>query len=216
MWLFLAPTPKPELHPVDFYYTGDRAITSVSVVGDFKAHTIVMTKGKDGKWTVKTSLPPGVYKYSFLVEGNPAPTGSTVTADEKDEKEIVVTPNAYNAQPGISGDGLITKFGIKALPLEDTTSKAIGRTVILKFQTRHADVAHVGAIVRQDLHQKSYPLVVTSSNALYDFWQAKVVVTPNKPFEYEFLLNDEGSTLHFGQNGLQESSMSTKDFKANN
>ena len=43
---------------------------SVSVMGEFNGWKAVpMTKGADGTWTAKVSLPPGVQGYKFLVNG---------------------------------------------------------------------------------------------------------------------------------------------------
>ncbi len=56
---------------IEFAVTAPEA-AAVAVAGtfnDWDPGNTPMTKGKDGTWKVKVSLPPGRYEYRFVVDG---------------------------------------------------------------------------------------------------------------------------------------------------
>ena len=58
-------------HSVTFVLQADSA-AAVSVVGDFNQwdpETTPLTRGTSGTWSVTLSLPPGRYRFSFLLDG---------------------------------------------------------------------------------------------------------------------------------------------------
>lgn len=62
---------KTENNPETFCLTAGEA-SSVALVGDFthwQEKPISMAKAEGGVWTVTVKLPPGVYHYRFLVDG---------------------------------------------------------------------------------------------------------------------------------------------------
>lgn len=58
--------------PVTFTFYNPRAqsVCVVSTFNDWDCARTPMTRGKDGTWSVKVSLPQGKYEYMFLVDGS--------------------------------------------------------------------------------------------------------------------------------------------------
>jgi 1,4-alpha-glucan branching enzyme len=62
-----APLEAPHVQ-VELKLAGEKART-VAVAGDFNGwDAVVMKKGEDGVWKTRLSLPPGRYRYAFVVD----------------------------------------------------------------------------------------------------------------------------------------------------
>lgn len=63
---------RPDVQDVHLWLRDFEEAESVSLVGsfnDFRAGEIVCTQSLDGTWRVTVSLPPGTYRYGFMVDG---------------------------------------------------------------------------------------------------------------------------------------------------
>lgn len=72
---------------VDLFVSAPQA-ASVAVVGDFNGwdprRTRMIRSNHEGRWTARLKLPPGVYQYSFVIDGStwvPDPGAKTSLAD---------------------------------------------------------------------------------------------------------------------------------------
>lgn len=72
---------------VDLFVSAPEAV-SVAVVGDFNGwdprRTRMIRSNHEGRWTARLKLPPGVYQYSFVIDGStwvPDPGAKTTLAD---------------------------------------------------------------------------------------------------------------------------------------
>jgi hypothetical protein len=69
VYVFRSHTPLEAPHvQVELKLAGEKART-VAVVGDFNGwDAVTMKKGEDGVWRTRLSLPPGRYRYAFVVD----------------------------------------------------------------------------------------------------------------------------------------------------
>ncbi|HNT97016.1 MAG TPA: isoamylase early set domain-containing protein [Elusimicrobiales bacterium] len=83
--------PQPELRFVKFSLKAPKA-SEVRLVGDFNKWdpaALSLVK-KNGGWETIIPLPPGEYRYAYIVDGNQAPDpDASVTADRQGERVSV-------------------------------------------------------------------------------------------------------------------------------
>lgn len=178
----------------------------VQVVGDFNHWDppgIKMASNSDRiEWKLDLKLEPGAYRYVCLENGQAVPTGD---AFEKAVKWLILTPPDYAKQPGELDDGLITASALAHWPDGRSTTRLNERTFLLMFRTRHNDVRSVSVAVSQPgSEEKIYPLVLAGGDPVYDRFQVKIVINPDKAFLYRFVLNDGRGIRVFDTAGLSE------------
>lgn len=185
----------------------------VTVVGDFNhwdAPGMKVKPSGDGlSWVVDLDLEPGAYRYVWIENGQTVPTGE---AFKKAVQMLVITPADYAKFPGVQGDGIITASALRHFPDARDTKRLKDRTFQLSFRTRHDDVQSVAVSVTQPGSEtKVYPMALASSDPVYDLYQVKVVVDPDRLFQYRFLLNDGRGSRAFDTRGLSPGTIGAGD-----
>jgi hypothetical protein len=176
----------------------------VAVVGDFNswdAPGIRMTPIENGyRWKLDLNLEPGSYRYTCLENGAAPPTGA---ARDAAVKWLLVTPKGYANHPAALDDGIITESGLGHYPDPRDTWRLSERTIEIGFRTRHDDVRTVSIAVSQpEAEQKDYPMVRAEADPVFDWFTVKIVVNPDKPFLYRFLLDDGAGPRAYDTGGL--------------
>ncbi|MBS1706630.1 MAG: alpha amylase N-terminal ig-like domain-containing protein [Armatimonadetes bacterium] len=139
---------------ITFRFVPKSEAKRISVVGQFNQwdqsrHPMALTK--DGKtWSAEIQIQPGVYQYLFCVDGRqwiPDPSAPTVVdPNGNTNSQLLVTPLAYDEQPGVLGDGLITKSAVQHHPPADTF-RSEGNSFCFRLRTRANDVERVFLVV---------------------------------------------------------------------
>ena len=176
----------------------------VAVVGDFNrwdAPGIKMQPILNGyRWKLDLNLEAGAYRYICLENGATIPTG---TARDGALKWLIVTPKGYADRPAEMDDGVITESGLGHFPDSRDTWRLSDRTIEIGFRTRHNDVRTISIAVSQpEAEQKDYPMVRGEADPVFDWFTVKIVVNPDKPFLYRFLLDDGAGTRAYDTAGL--------------
>lgn len=179
-------------------------VRRMRVTGDFNGWSAPgdsMVRSSDGTaWTYDLALGPGVYRYVLLENSSTVPTGE---AFSKQVKVILVEPADYKLFPAVRGDGLITPSGVSHSANSKTVRRLNQLSYLLVLRTRKDDVLSA-AVAAWNVggEQKNYPMKPSAADPLFDYYQARIVVNPSKPFQYRFLLDDGHGIRAFDRSGL--------------
>jgi hypothetical protein len=86
-FLFYSPTPVPANHTAHRFIIYQPGIEMASLVGNFSNWEGLSMKsaGESGYWEITVDLPPGEYRYSFLLDGHRQVADPTNSFQESDD-----------------------------------------------------------------------------------------------------------------------------------
>ncbi|HWD41143.1 MAG TPA: alpha amylase N-terminal ig-like domain-containing protein [Fimbriimonas sp.] len=198
---------------VHLVYKTAEAPKAVYAVGDFNDWKTpgLPLRQEGGSWKLDLKVDPGVYKYVFLAEGQSLPKGDEL---KKAEQLLAIPPPDYAKHVAEKGDGIITQSGVRHRPDAHDTSRFKTRAFDLTLRTRRDDVESVSVMAwNEGEAQKIYPMALKESDPLFDYYRVKIVVQPDQPFLYRFLLNDGRGSRAYDASGLSQGLIGGDPFK---
>ena len=221
---FAMSDPNSYARPVTFRYTPSIPASTVCIAGTFNnwnksAFPLkLQTPGKE--WTGVFDIPPGVYSYRFVVNGNtwlPDPNGVPVNDGNSNiNSQLIVLPRDYNSIPGKLNDGVITASAVRHRPDREDIAR-IGKLVFhFKLRTRHDDVAGCTLLLsNKNGRSERVAMTKTDEDPLYDYWTGSASLPSLATVNYAFLLTDGTLTLRYGSDGVEKDTSAPNWFHLN-
>lgn len=190
-----------------FVYESSQNVTSVNVAGTFNnwnKDADPMVRESGARWTLKKTLPAGVYQYKFVLNG------SDWIVDPKAEKNVddgeghvnsvitLLTPSmrvpASRTDSNIAGEMLAHK-------MESPFVRWDRGSLRLRLQARKGDLSRAELIIKG----LQIPMARVDSDDYYDWFQANVSWKQGATAHYGFQVQSGQRTERFGPNGLESS-----------
>jgi cyclomaltodextrinase / maltogenic alpha-amylase / neopullulanase len=197
--------------PVTLTYIPTGAPRTVTVAGTFnrwnRSANPLRPRAGTLVWTARLELPPGVYQYRFVINGSrwitPQDAPRINDGSGTINAVLVVAPKEYAALPARLGDGQITASGVLhevAAAPPPSTARAVRYVVRadsghidLTLRTRRGDVEACSLRTPGPTPARpaGAPMTRYASDALFDYWRARVEVPAGaSALRYVFLLRD--------------------------
>lgn len=196
-----------QVRMVSFSYAPSSKFASVYVVGTFNGWdktSAPMRLDSDGKtWRTKLKIEPGIYQYLFVEDGKrwvPDPTAKHVADGNGNRNSVlVVQPPAFDRNPGVKGDGVITLEAIRHRSNRSDTIRLDENEFGFNLRVRAGDVERVWL----QIDGKRWPAHLIDSNDLYEIWRANITIAPNKR-TYRWILEDGSKEIDWPESPLSQ------------
>jgi glycosidase len=193
---------------VTFTYTPKSPVRSVNLAGQFNGWSATATPMRlnGDSWTVTLPLTPGVYQYKFVLNGGDwivDPSAPSMDDGNGNRNSVLtVVPEEYANTPGMVGDAVITRSGIKH-EISAAYVKRLDRARFsLVLRTRKDDVQSCSIL--QPGVAGEIPMVRYASDPLYDYWHGTVAAPTTGSLRYAFAIRDGRKRVIFDTGGFKD------------
>ena len=192
---------------IKFEYRPSTTLASVYIVGTFNGwdkSVAPMHPSADGKsWSATLRIEPGIYQYLFVEDGKrwvPDPKAKPMDDGNSNQNSIlVVTPEAFDLQPGVVGDGHVTSDALRHRANRADTIRLSQHRYGFNLRVRANDVEQVYL----ETESGSTEAHKIDANDLYEIWRAEVDLTGGTA-RYRFVVRDGARTVRWPSQWIEQ------------